>query len=312
MNMAKLSFSFSFGLVLCAAPLLQAAPTIDATHNILSGLQDISNISIGAGTQYGAQLDKSAADGDLYINGLNLVPGLNWDSNIALTANNSGTLTYDANASYTLGTAISGDAFWTIDDAATLFSAVDSSVTPGIYDFSLEFLGGDGDSSTDILASLPLQLEVFPFLNVSALGTATPGTISTGQQTTISATLTNIMSSRDFVSTTWYIQTGALQMGPDNLPFNEFAGSWFNKIVAPGDSITDLHSVWHADPSSPLGTYGTTLGDSHLGIIGGLYNGDGFFVVLSGPTVEVVPEPGTLALLGLAAGTLLMKRRRMA
>jgi hypothetical protein len=310
MNRATLSISCV--LVLCAASLLQAAPAIDATFNILSGLQDVSNISMVWGTQYGAHLGKSAADGDLYINGLNLVPGLNWDSNIALTANNSGTLTYNGNESYTLGTAISGDAYWFIHNAATLFSAVDSSVTPGIYDFSLEFLGGDSNSSNGILASLPLQLEVFPFLNVSASGTATPGTISAGQQTNVSATLTNNMSSRDFVSTTWYIQGGAMQMGSDYLAFDDFAGDWFDKTVAPGDSRTDSHSIWHAAPSNPLGTYGTAVGDSHLGIIGGLYSGDGFFVVLSGPTVEVVPEPGTLALLGLAAATLVRRRRRMA
>ena len=68
-----------------AAPLFGAYPGLAPNQSILSGLKDTSNFSSST-TQYGFSLSNGALDPALYINSIDLVPGVGYDANIGLSA----------------------------------------------------------------------------------------------------------------------------------------------------------------------------------------------------------------------------------
>jgi hypothetical protein len=293
-----------FVVALAAASVAQAAINITPSFTILSGVQDTSNLD-SAGTRYRGSLDADGTDGDLYINSVQFVPGAGYDPNIGLQLEAATALSHD-DVTYTYGTPISGETHWTLDRIIDHYGAIDSSVAPGIYNFSAVFTGGSSSTATDTLATWNLQMEVFPKIDITLGGSSTPAVIGYGDTTTVQVTLTNNMADRSFITTTWYFGNNGMEQGPVGMQGN-FVGNWFDQEILPGTSRTDDHTTWTAAPGSlPPGTY---LGN--LGIYGGLYNGDenSIAALSPQPTVELIPEPASLSLIG-AALALTARRRR--
>lgn len=275
---------------------------------ILSALIDTSNLSLSQ-TQYSVGYSHSGSDPDTYINNVLLTPGSSWDSDIDFFVNSSEFNYVDGTGShvYTFGTAISGDVFWDINNVVSRSGPI-MNVDAGIYDFTLDFIGGADSSASDTLASLSLQVEVFERLDLTVTGATSPDTIMAGQQSALSMTVRNDMATREFVATTWYVS--GFFSGSNSLPFVGFDFSnngWFDTHLAPGASRTNGHSFWTANAGTALGVY-----EGNNGVVGGLYNGDWHFAPMSPkPTITViVPEPATMAVLGIGAMALVRRRRR--
>ncbi len=290
-----------------AASVLMAYPDFSANQSPLSGLKDTSNFSQST-TQYGFRVYNGSSDPALYINSIDMIHGVGYDPNIALASPGS---LFNANqpGGYTLGTPIAPDTGFFLYNAVERSGEVDASVANGMYNFNLQVKGGYDSSATDVLGDLAYQIRIAEGIRVSITGiTATPSSISAGQSTVVGVTITNNDPTETWANTTWYV--GAFSQGGSTLDFNGFEPApgwdWFNKSVAPGASLTGDHSSYSANALTPLGAY--TPG---LGLVGGLYNGDNFYLAAPGdPLVTVaVPEPASLGLVAISA-CLLVRRRR--
>lgn len=275
--------------------------TFDAKFDTLSALIDTSNTT-SSSTGFDVLFSHFGSDPDLYINNMVLTPGGVWDDDIDLSVA-SGQFNYNFGNTYVFGTAITGDQFWDIENVASRFGSI-FNVDAGIYDFSVDFIGGADANATDTIASVGFSLEVFDRIDLAVSGVATPDLIMIGQQTSISMTVENQMSTRDFVSTTWYYSGTGIASVMQNVGF---FGNWFDQTIAAGGSRTDEHTRWLATATTPLGTH-----EGNMGVFGGLYNGDWHqFRMDPAPSVTVaVPEPATLIAMG--AGLLAIRRRRKA
>ncbi len=271
-----------------------------------SAFRDVTNLSaFGSSNGYDTRLDIASTDAPLYINSFNLVTGAGFPAALDI---NTPTTSFDyhgaESGTYTLGTQISGDHTWYFNSAFR-DGAVSAAVADGVYDFSVNILGGANSSATGTLASFGLHMEVIQKLDVTVAQFATPSVINPGEATQVSMTITNNITGHDFVSTSWYV-AGFGDGNGNELTFDGFNGDWFDKHIAPGDSRTDGHSQFSAQAGDAAGTY-----TGFNGVIGGLYYGDFYFVSANQQaTVQVVPEPASLCALGLGAIALLRRRRK--
>lgn len=293
----------------CAAVMLavgfsvlpaQGSVDFNTTTPILTVVQDASNLRLST-TDYQIYI---TPDSDVYLNSFTVIPGAGFDNNINLLV--PPTFNYNGNSSsgvYTPGNLLAGGDTYQFWDAVQADGP--QAAATGIYNFTLEIAGGDTPQSNDVLGDVPLQVEVINKLDVSATSQANPSTISPGQTTTVSATVTNHMTDRDFLIGTYgFINKGMTDSEGDALPHPQFVGNWSGTSIAPGDSVTGDHTTWTADSATPDGVY---TGD--LFIEGGLYYGDTLDVGLS-PTVTVVPEPGATMLIALILPLAGLRRRR--
>jgi hypothetical protein len=275
-----------------------AAPTFTANTPILTVLQDGSNLR-GTYTAYSVGF---STDQDVYLNSFTLVPGAGYDSNISLSIPSQ---LYYYSGTYTPGTLIPSGSNYTFY-SMVYGSGLASLAATGIYNFSVEVTGGATPDATDVLADIPLQVEVFNKLDVTGTAVATPSTISPGQSTTVSMTVTNNMTDRNFVTTEWgYYGSGMVDGLGDSLTNTSFDGNWFNTTIAPGTAETQDHTTWAATALTPNGTY-----NGDLFVEGGLYYGDEFDIGAD-PSVVVAPEPVGGAAAGLLAMVGLCYRRRV-
>ncbi len=277
-----------------------------------SGVLDSTGMD-GTESKFGLRFDRAASDNAFYLNGINILPGSNYDAGLNLFTD----LDYGVDnvgigfsqGTYAFGTAMTGEASYFFDGLARRNGVVDGSVATGIYDFDVQVIGGETSTATDVVATFDFTLEVVNSITAMASGSMSNGVIGPGDSSTLSATLTN-MGSRDMVTTTWWVSAFAKDGNYSNsdnfLQFDSFEGDWFNQTIgANGGTRTDLHSKWSRTSTNMNGQY---LGSN--GIFGGLYNGDTHSWRISGDTVEVVPEPASM--LALSAGVALLLRRKKA
>ncbi len=279
--------------------------------DIRSAVHDDSGMSYTS-SMFGVYLNYSPDNpGDsFYINEVNWAGDTGWDSLIDLQTNLSYwgfTNGVFGGNEYVLGTEISDEISWDFEGLVRRNGVIDANVAEGIYDFTVDILGGSSSTSTDLLGSFDFQIEVVD--TIAAHLTASTSVTQVGYNTPfdVSTTLTND-GNRDFLTKTWYISGFGLggSSSSEYLQFLDFEGDWFNKTIAVGSSRTDLHSSWQAANGTTPGTY---IGN--VGVYGGLHAGD-YHSWRATPDVQiqVVPEPATM--LGLAAGlgTLLRRRKK--
>lgn len=297
-------------LATCGSSALAQLDIHLASGDSRSAFRDTSNIGFGDGLQYRVNLFNPAGDPDVYINEISLAPDANWNANINLQAPSTDFEYNFGGGTYTMGTAISGANNWNFAGAFRN-GAIDPSVADGIYTTTLNFLGGADSSATDTLASFGLTLQVAQKLDIGVTLAGSPDIIGQGQATQVSMTVTNNMTGLNFVSTTWFVS--GYSNGTDQLIFDNFTYTpgWFNRTVAPGDSLTDEHSTWSAAANQVGGDY---FGNN--GVVGGLYNGDFYFVGNSPQSrIGVVPAPSSVLSLLVGAGLLapiMIRRKRLA
>jgi len=254
-------------------------------------------------------LSYDISEGPLFINSVDFVPGANWDSNIdIINYGDYGFISgYDTvsgqNVTYQLGTELTAslNLFFSI---ATRQGAVNSSVTPGVYDFNTVFKGGTSGSASDVLADLAFRLQVVPRLDVNVTTSFDRNVIWAGGPSAYATmTVTNNMSN-DFVTTTWFYTSAR---NGSNFLMGTFLGDWWDEIIPGGQSLTDFHSKWDTQPSNPPGIY-----TGKLGVVGGLHQGDEHYLPAPEFQLEVAAVPEPLSLAGLGGGllALLAARRR--
>jgi hypothetical protein len=268
-------------------------------------VRDDSNILIN-GTTWGVTLQTAAADPALFINNMSITGSGGYNPLINMQTQTTG---FDFNGSssghYNFGTAITGDNDWNFAGAFHN-GAIDAAVADGVYDFTLDILGGGDNAATNTLASFGLHVDVLQKLDITTTLSANPGTIfKGGPGTEVSMTVTNHMDGRNFITSTWYVSAFGDGLG-HSLAFDGFTGNWFNQVIAPTASHTDSHSQLHADLDTPIGTY-----TSFNGVVGGTYENDFMFMTADQQAnVNVlVPEPASFAVLGLGALALVRRRK---
>ena len=277
-----------------------------------SAVRDESNVAFNT-TNWELNLQTAAADVPLFINSMVITGGGVYNPLINMQAQSSGFDFGDVNGGpgghYSFGDAITGDNNWNFAGAFHN-GVVDAAVADGVYDFSLGIMGGADNGANNVLASFNLHVDIAQKLDIFTSMVANPVTIREGADpTTVNMTVTNNMASRDFITSTWYYFLPGFNDGLGNsLPNGDFAGNWFDQVIAPGGgSHTDAHSIWHADLNTPIGTY-----TGGLGVVGGLDHNDGFFMRTDQQaTINViVPEPASFAVLGIGAIALIRRRRK--
>lgn len=284
-------------LLLAGMTTVSFSQSFENETSILSGLHDVSNLS-GSGTDFRFNFARSSGDPDTYINNVSYSFGT-WDSGLDFD------MDFQSLNSYTFGTALTGNLFDTMS-VARRFGAIDAGVANGFYDFSVDILGGEDDQTFNSLATFDFTLEVADMLDVSASAVLDNTIVPQTTTTMMTMTVSNHMAGTDFVTTTWYLSSG-VNSAAFSMPFN-FEGNWFNQTIGGGGSLTDLHSSFTPDLSTPLGLY-----NAYGGVYGGLYFGDEHSVSFDQtPAFEVtaVPEPTSMAILGGGALLAAFRRRR--
>ena len=298
-----------FVLAIACATAAFADPTFTQTNgDTHSQVRDKSNIIID--DAWKNRLQTGAGDPDLYINNMVITGGPGYNPLIGMQTN-AGSFDYfdnNANASntYTFGTAIGAGNDWNFNGAFHNGN-INAAVADGIYDFSLDFMGGGNNVANNLLASFGLHVDVFQKIDLTTTTVASPTTIKEGGPgTEVSMTVTNNMTGRNFTTRSWYVSSFSDGLG-NNLAFDGFSGNWFDQVLTPGSSRTDSHSLWHADLNTPIGHY-----TGFNGVIGDVHDGD-FIFMNTDRQAEVdvlVPEPASFAVLGVGALALLRRRRK--
>jgi hypothetical protein len=276
-----------------------AAPTFLPNYLLKSALKDDSNLDFQV-TNYSVLFSQDASDPDLYINSFNMNFGAGWDPLINLNLGTTFT-------GYTLGSQITGATTFNLENVVNRTGTLNNAIAEGIYDFSLDILGGATNSSSGILTTINYQLEVYNRIDFTISANATPNIIGQGGTSDMKVTLKNDMASRNLLTTTWYTggNGGPFTDGLGNNLGANFTGNWFSKTIVPGDSRTDDHTQWFATATQVLGTY-----SGGFGIVAGINPGDEFFIKAPVTTIQVVPEPVSVCALGLGALALLRKRKQ--
>lgn len=281
--------------------------TASSATGTLSGFIDTTGLFISQ-SSYDGWIGHSASDPDTYINAMGIAGGASWDPDIDFYAASGGFSYFEPGVgygNYAFGTAISGDTNWYVGGLASRWGQV-YDTAPGLYDFTVDIYGGGDGAAMDLLAQIQYSFEVADRLDVTAIGSASPGQIHRGETTSVTMTVTNGMTGRSFFSTTWFYSGGGMVQGSEPLTHVSWDGDWFDKEITAGNSRTDGHTTWRAEATNTNGVY-----EGQMGVVGGLHPGDWHWLSMSGtiPTVELVPEPGSLLVLALG-GLALLRRKR--
>lgn len=282
------------------APTALADNTISQGFDTKSALLDTSNL-FSSSTKFGGTLFRTDGDPDLFLNEVNVTLGSGWDAALDLNTDFS-----TLNFGYTLGTLIPLNTFFDFTFAAR-FGSVDSAVAVGTYSFDVALIGGETSTSTNVLHNFTYNLEVVAGFNPGLTASASPSVVgAVGDQSTVSMTLQN-NTGRTLI-TNGLFTNGGVGSAYDNMDFEfNFAGNpWLgNLALNAGDSFTGAHSFYTVRASTVPGVY-----DARGGIYGGYYQGDEHWLLSSNnPNIEVVPEPATLAALGIVAVALRRRRK---
>lgn len=298
------------GFIMAAAALTSAA-FAQASFSTFGGdtrsaMYDVSSIWFSY-QRYEVGFHLGAGDGPLFINSIQLTGLSSWDAGITAYSP-VGSFGYHGsvngsytNDTYTMGTALSGD-YDISFDAANLMNSVDPSVSLGLHEFNVSIIGGTSETATDVLYTKDYKVDVLDRLDLNVTATATPSTISRGGTTMVSVDVTNPMANQDFLINTWYVS--AFSNGTDYLNFDSFEGTWWGTTVAAGQTVSGNHSKWSARADQVAGLY-----NGNVGMVGGKYADDWHYYRAT-PKVTVVPEPATLAGLGLGLAFAIRRRKR--
>lgn len=271
----------------------QVTAALDPIHSgVFNGQSFTGNLA-----EYAGSLHNESTTDTVQINGTNINLAGNWDGMLLRTQANFDTISLAPDQSYYWG--FLGGMFNVARDW-------NSSTVPaaGMYSATMDILGGTSDTATDVLATLSLQFELL------ADPLSLTQTVANPDQTTTPGGTSNYNVTLTAGSSpvwTWPVYSYMdAQLDHSNLGFVTWpAQSDFNTMLGAGESWTGDVISWTAAANTPNGT--------HHGIIrmmGGKYVGDETYMTASDVSWTVVPEPASMAVLGLGALALMRRRAR--
>ncbi len=240
---------------------------------------------------------------DFYYNAFNVVGGSSWNEDIQINFNGSyWDNNLNAAGNYALGTQIRGTQDWYFGGffGGMFLLGLNGTVAQGTYSTTIELLGGETDTSMDVLHSFTETVEVVDF----GLLLSSPDTnivLPPLGSTVIRHRLQNTSGTPFRLSSRYYSWSMA---GRDQFDI-EFSDGYPDELLPSSDQ-----TVNHLDVTA-LPTF-TTPFTFRSGIIGGWYDDDAVYLQAGEHTLSPVPEPATLVALGGAIAALAARRRKRA
>lgn len=274
-----------------------------------TGVNDYSTpLSTNPGGKVDAEV--SILSSDLYINSASFGSGTLATSGFFLDTlntrfkkfNSSGTEISDDQ--YVWGTPLaSGFSYKSTGSFDGLFGLFGTATSAGIYTGTVNIFGGSNSAANDLLGTASMTVEVLNNYGISVTYPTSNFTINPGETKYLQHNLTN-SGLRNFIVQTRY-SSGPVEGGgtnPDGF-IADFAFTGYPSALGPNSTTTADHMKFTG--VNPTGALWVASG----GVIGGYY-GDDFNGISGGNfSVQAVPEPATLAVLGLG-GALIARRRR--
>lgn len=257
-------------------------------------------------------VDTGVLTSDLYINSLSFASGNLSTSGFSFDTFNTSFKKYDGSgtfvseANYAWGSKLdAGYSYNASGVFAGLFGFFGTASTPGIYTGTIDVLGGSSDTSSDLLGSVNVTVEVVNSFGLTVTYPQSSFLVNPGQTKTLQHRLQNT-GSRDLLVASRYYSGPVGGGGTPAQGFNvDFDYSFYPSSLAAGSDQTVGHMIFTGvDPSGPVWV-------ASSGIFVG-YNSDDLNSISGGDfSVQAVPEPATMTALALG-GALLARRRRRA
>ena len=291
-------FAISFG----ALSTILALPAFSAAGLFFEGA---NSYSTAAGSAPGGKLDARTdlLTSDLYINSLSLSGGTFGSSGLSLEANGGYFQQYDSGSNlvggayYYFGTPLAAGYSY---DSLGVFNGLFGFSGPGVagtYTGTVDVLGGSSSSASDLLATVSFTVEVVSGFGLAITYPTNNFTVGIGQTAMLQNRVVN-SSSRNFLVNSRYFSYSTAPSG-FTINFENYPSSF----AANSDVTVDSLSFTGVS-SGPQWT------GIDNGVFGGYYSDDLNDITGGGAfTVNPVPEPATLTILGLG-GLALVRRRR--
>jgi hypothetical protein len=179
-----------------------------------------------------------------------------------------------------------------------LFGFYGTASGPGVYTGTVDIFGGSTDTSSDLLGTANVSIEVVNGFGITVSYPQSSFTVNPGETQTLQHTLQNNSNRAANVQTRYYSNSTAPQGFTVDFVYNGYPNS-----LGANSSQTAGHMVFTGvDPSGPVWT-------ANSGVFVGYYADDLNSISGGDFTVQSVPEPATLAVLGFG-GALIARRRR--
>jgi len=241
----------------------------------------------------------------LYINGASFGSGNLSTSGLLIDTFNTRFRQFDGSGievgefGYTWGTELaSGFGYNSVGVFDGLFGFYGSTTGSGVYTGTVDIFGGSSSTASDLLGSANVTIEVVNGFGITVTYPQSSFAVNPGQTQTLQHTLQNSSNRAATVQSRYYSAGTSPQGFTVDFEYNGYPNS-----LGANSSQTVAHMVFTGvDPSGPVWT-------ANSGVFVGYY-GDDLNSVSGGDfSVQAVPEPATLAMLGLG-GALIARRRR--
>ncbi len=179
-----------------------------------------------------------------------------------------------------------------------LFGFFGNASASGVYTGTVDIFGGEDSASTDLLGTATVSIEVVNGFGITVTYPQSSFTLNPGQTQTLQHTLQNTSGRAANVQSRYY----SLGAQPQGFTVDFTQNGYPNSLGANSSQTVDHIIFAGVDPSGPVWT-------EESGVIVGYYGDDLNGISGGNFSVQAVPEPATLAVLGLG-GALLARRRR--
>ncbi len=178
---------------------------------------------------------------------------------------------------------------------------LDAPVSSGFYGLDIDIFGGTSSSASDFLYTLSISIETVDDFGLTYSAPNPVRNLGPGESTVLSLDSVNT-SNRDFRVNSQYFSWNSTGRDAFDISFLANPGT-----IAAGSSESNVHLLAKPIPGFEGGSF-----TFRMGYYGGYYSDDFNFLPGSNQVTlnSVVPEPASMIALSMAAGGLLLRRRK--